>query len=272
VLEFWECTILKGNTAANEAYWRNGGAMAIESGVDRVTIRKRPAGMPIMYQSWCKLLFMHWRLPPELLRPHVPPQLEIDTFDGDAWIGVTPFTVRKARPPFLPPLPLLSAFDEINVRTYVHYKGVPGVWFFSLDASSAMAVMGARAAYHLPYYTAEMRLKEEDGRILYQARRLSSPQPVQFQGAWKKGEMVGEAAVGSLEFFLVERYCLYALEGDDLYRARIFHPPWKLQRAELISCHSTMLEGQKLPKPDGAPLLHYSEKQDTAIWPIHKVS
>ena len=247
--------------------------MTAEDGIDRVSIRQRPALLPIMYQSWRKLLFMHWKLPPELLRPHIPNRLEIDTFDGAAWIAITPFIIRNNRPFFLPPLPLLSNFNEVNVRTYVHFKGVPGVWFFSLDADSALAVLGARTGFRLPYHTARMSFKEEDDQIFYTSRRrASSAQTPVLEASWRKGEMIGEARLGSLEFFLVERYCLYAGSGRHLYRARIFHPPWRLQRAELMNFRSTMLEAQGLPKPAGNPLLHYSEILNTAIWPLKKVS
>lgn len=248
-----------------------GDGMADRGVVDRLSIRERPEGLPIMYQSWRKLLFMHWPLAPEVLRPFIPEKLRIDTYQGQAWIAVTPFIVRHARPVFFPPLPLLSHFSEINVRTYVHYEGVPGVWFFSLDASSVVAVVGARTAFHLPYHTADMDCRDDSSRITYRSSRLTAPQPVEFEAGWQKGDLLGEAAPDSLEFFLVERYCLYAMHGVDLYRSRIHHPPWKLQRAELLSCRSTMIEGQRLPVPGGTPLLHYSEIQDTAIWPIKRV-
>lgn len=243
--------------------------MTAEGGIDRLSIREKPSGLPIMYQSWQKLLFMHWQLPPVLLRPHIPEPLVLDIFEGQAWIAVTPFVVRNARPVFAPPVPCLSNFNEINVRTYVHLDGVPGVWFFSLDASSLFAVLGARFAYRLPYYTASMRMKEDGAEITYSSKRISGP--VEIGAKWRKGELLGEAREESLEFFLVERYCLYAVEGSKVYRARIHHPPWKLQRAELLDCHSTMIAGQRLPTPSGDPLLHYSEVQDTAIWPLQKI-
>jgi uncharacterized protein len=247
--------------------------MSAAETIDRETIRRRPSGMPVMYQSWCKLLFMHWRLPAELLRHHVPEQLDLDTYDGDAWIAVTPFTVRNARPAFVPPIPVLSDFHEINVRTYVHCNGIPGVWFFSLDASSLLAVVGATSVYHLPYHTAHMTLKERGDEIFYSSRRVGAgAAQARIEASWRKGEMLGEAKPGSLEFFLVERYCLYALHDGSLYRARIFHEPWRLQGAQLLSCESTMIEGQDLPKPAGIPLLHYSERQDTAIWPLHRIA
>lgn len=118
-----------------------------------------------------------------------------------------------------------------------------------------------------------MRFSENNGGIYYNSRRLiASGEPVTLEASWLKGKMLGEAQPGTLEFFLVERYCLYAARGSDLYRARIWHPPWKLQSAELTSIHSTMIESQGLPKPAGIPFLHYSEIQDTAIWPIKKVT
>lgn len=237
--------------------------------IDRQGIRRRPEGLPIMYQSWQRLLFMHWPLPPQVLRPFLPPSLEIDTFQGEAWIAITPFTVKNARPVLLPPIPWLSDFHEMNVRTYVHHQGVPGVWFFSLDAGSALAVLGARLSYHLPYFRAQMEVTEQqEGRVSYRSRRLGEGEaPAQLEAVWEKGPVLGEAQEGSLEFFLAERYCLYPSKRGRLYRALIHHRPWRLQQATLATLRSTMFEAQKLPTPAGAPLLHYSEQQDTAIWP-----
>jgi uncharacterized protein len=247
--------------------------MTAADGIDRLSIRQRPDSLPIMHQSWQKLLFIHWELPPELLRPHIPDRLTLDTYDGKAWIAITPFLVTGARPVFLPPMPCLSTFKEINVRTYVHFNGVPGVWFFSLDASSVLAVLGATAGFSLPYHAARMELRERGKDIFYSSKRAEPrQQPVEFEANWRKGGLLGEAQVDSLEFFLVERYCLYALSGKILYRARIHHKPWQLQDAELVTCRSTMIEGQGLPKPAGTPLLHYSERQDTSIWPLQRVA
>jgi uncharacterized protein len=245
--------------------------MTAAGGIDRVSIRDRPSSFPIMHQSWQKLLFIHWELPLELLRPHIPERLTLDTYEGKAWIAVTPFTVKGARPVLLPPIPCLSNFHEINVRTYVHFEGVPGVWFFSLDASSTLAVMGARAGFSLPYHTASMSLSEQGSDVFYSSTRKGTGKSVGFEANWRKGKLLGEAEVDSLEFFLVERYCLYAASGNTLYRSRIHHKAWQLQSAELVTCRSTMLEGQGLPRPTGAPLVHYSERQDSTIWPLQKV-
>src|SRR5919199_1179094 len=135
--------------------------------IDRLSIRERPKGLAIMHQNWGKLLFMHWRIDEELLRPLIPLELEIDSYDGSAWIGVVPFTMWNVRASFTPPVPWLSEFHELNVRTYVHYKGVPGVWFLSLDANSAVAVLGARTVFNLPYFNARISLEQEGDRVVY---------------------------------------------------------------------------------------------------------
>jgi uncharacterized protein YqjF (DUF2071 family) len=194
--------------------------------IDRLSVRRRPPGWPIMYQSWGKLLFLHWPVPAEALRPLIPDPLTIDTFDGSAWVGITPFTMWDVRPVFSPSLPVLSRSHELNVRTYVHLSGVPGVWFFSLDASNPLAVSGARLAFHLPYFTARMSLKQRDRTIHFASRRIHRQgPPAEFEATWTVGDRLGEAQPGSLDFFLIERYCLYAARGDALYRARIFHRP-----------------------------------------------
>jgi uncharacterized protein len=242
-------------------------------GVDRLSVRKRPPSLPIMHQWWGKLLFMHWPVPAESLRTQIPEPLTIDTFDGLAWIGITPFTIWGVRPTFAPPLPSLSESHELNVRTYVHLDGVPGVWFFSLDANNAVAVLGARLAFHLPYFNARMSLKRRDRTICFASRRVHrSAAPVEFEAVWVVGERLGEAQPGSLDFFLIERYCLYAARGDKLYRARIFHLPWSLHTAQLLSCRSTMIEAQGLPSPGAAPLLHQQgESLQVQIWPPARV-
>lgn len=239
---------------------------------ERLMIHERPARRPIGQMSWGKLLFMHWPIDAAVLRPLIPPRLTIDTFDGTAWIGVVPFTMWGVRPSFVPPVPGLSRFHELNVRTYVHLDGVPGVWFHSLDAANALAVWGARTFFHLPYFKALMSLKQEDDRIVYTSDRTHRNAPsAHFRAAWKIGAPLPASARGSLEFFLTERYCLYAAKGDALYRLRIFHPPWPLRQAELSSYDSTMIESHALPTPHGAPLLHYTEALHVEAWPLVKV-
>jgi uncharacterized protein len=241
--------------------------------LDRLSVRRRPPGWPVMYQSWGKLLFMHWPMPTESLRPLIPEPLAIDTYDGAAWVGITPFTMWGVRPAFAPALPVLSESRELNVRTYVHLDGVPGVWFFSLDANNPVAVLGARLAFHLPYFNARMSLQRRDRTIYFASRRTHRrAAPAGFEATWTVGDRLGEAQPGSVEFFLIERYCLYSARGGKLYRARIFHRPWPLHSAHLLSCSSTMLESQGLPSPRGEPLLHQQgEPLRVRVWPRVRV-
>jgi uncharacterized protein YqjF (DUF2071 family) len=215
---------------------------------------------------------MHWSIDAAALRPLIPAQLSIDTFAGNAWIGVVPFTMWGIRASLLPPIPGTSAFHELNVRTYVHFKGVPGVWFFSLDAASRLAVWGARTFYHLPYFNAEMSLRQEGNAIEYHSQRSDDRgAPSELNAAWTIGEPLARARPGSLEFFLTERYCLYAHHREQLYRSRIFHQPWPLQSAALGSYQSTMIESLGIDEPKGEPLLHYAESIAVDIWPLKKV-
>lgn len=250
-----------------------------------------------MYQSWGKLLFMHWPIDPEILRPLIPSQLSIDTFAGQAWIGVVPFTMWGIRASFLPPIPGTSAFHELNVRTYVHYDGVPGVWFFSLDAANSPAVWAARTFYGLPYFNATMNLNQKANSIDYSSVRsdgrtysqffaadaasfradfdssqfLNLPQ-ARLEASWKIGEPLPPSRPGEIEFFLTERYCLYSYQRGRLYRSRIFHDPWSLRAASVDSCQSTMIESLGIAQPEGEPLLHYAESIAVDIWPLRGVS
>jgi uncharacterized protein YqjF (DUF2071 family) len=249
-----------------------------------------------MHQSWGKLLFMHWAIDAELLRPLIPSQLSIDTFDGKAWIGVVPFTMWGIRASFLPPIPGTSAFHELNVRTYVHFNGVPGVWFFSLDATHSLAIWGARTFYHLPYFKAAMNLSQKGNTIEYSSRRTDTltyarffageaaqfsadlnadhlqklPQ-AELETTWTIGEPLAQSTPGTIEFFLTERYCLYSCHRDNLYRSRIFHEPWALRSATIDAHQSTMVESLGLTTPAGEPLLHYAESIAVEIWPLWRV-
>jgi uncharacterized protein YqjF (DUF2071 family) len=216
---------------------------------------------------------MHWPVPVDLLRPLIPEPLSIDTYDGLAWVGITPFTMWGVRAAFTPPLPSLSESHELNVRTYVHLDGVPGVWFFSLDANNAVAVLGARTVFHLPYFNARMSLERRDRTIYFASRRdHRCAAPAEFEAVWMVGERLGEAKPGSLEFFLIERYCLYSARGGKLYQVRILHEAWPLQAAHLSSYRSTMIEAQGLPSPEGGPLLHQQgEPLKVRVWPKTRV-
>lgn len=215
---------------------------------------------------------MHWPVPVSLLRPLVPPQLSIDTYEGQAWVGVVPFKMWGVRPYFTPPVPGLSSFLELNVRTYVHHRGVPGVWFHSMEIDSRVAKWGGRQFFFLPYYNAEMSLREEAQKIFYHSRRIKADAPTAiFDAAWNFGARLPQTEPDSLEFFLTERYCLYTVFKEQLYRCRVFHKPWPLRAAEVTAHNSTLLEALGLPTPATDPLLHYAEELKVDIWPLVRV-
>jgi uncharacterized protein len=239
--------------------------------IDRLSICNRPTGRPLMHQAWGKLLFMHWRLDPTLLRPIIPAKLQVDTYDGSAWLGVVPFTMWDIRgfPPYMPRIPGLNAMHELNVRTYVHYDGVPGVWFFSLDCTSQAAVLAARTFYYLPYYKSHIDLEQDEQAITYECQRLEAP-AASFTTRWEIGQTLPTSEPESLEFFLTERYCLYSEQRGQIYRSRVFHPPWKLQTAKIDFLESSMVESLGLLTPEDEPLLHYGEEISVEIWKLQR--
>ncbi len=226
-----------------------------------------------MSQSWQDLLFAHWRVPGEHLRRVVPPELPVDTFEGTGWIGVVPFMIRGARLPLTPPMPWLSAFPELNVRTYVTVNGRPGVYFFSLDAASALAVFAARRTYRLPYFRAAMSSGRQGGEVVYSSERHSrGGEAAGFRARYRPHGPAFTAEPSSLEFFLTERYCLYTLDGRGrAHRAEIHHPPWALQAAEAQVERNTMVRPFGIDLP-GEPVLHFAGRQDALIWPLRRLS
>jgi len=226
-----------------------------------------------MAQSWHDLLFAHWPVDAAALRPLLPSELQIDTFERQAWLAVVPFRMTGVRLRGTPPLPWLSAFPELNVRTYVTFGRKPGVWFFSLDASNSMAVAIARAWFHLPYFRARMGCAERDGWIYYRSERTHCGAPAGLLGGRYRpiGEVLRPQR-GTLEHFLTERYCLYTIDGRGrLVRGDIHHPPWPLQRAEAgFACNSmTASLGVALTS---RPLLHFARRQDVLVWPPGKIA
>lgn len=242
--------------------------------LDQLALRRRPSGLPVMYQTWKKLLFLHWPMPPERLRPLIPEGLEIETWQGMAWVGVTPFTIDRIRPPLLPPVPLISSSHELNVRTYVRRDGVPGVWFLSLDASNVLAVWGARRTFFLPYYRAVMSLKDSGERIEFRSTRgEATAVPAEMEATWRLGARLPPAQPETKDFFLIERYCLYSERAGQLYQARIHHKPWPLCTASVEHLRSTMLESHGLSTPGSAPVVHAQAAPLTvAIWPPKRLS
>jgi uncharacterized protein len=238
---------------------------------DRLAVRQRPDGLPIMHQNWGKLHFVHWRIHEDALRPQVPSDLQIDTFGGSAWIAITPFTMWDVRPfpPIIPALPGLSSMHELNVRTYVTLDGAPGVWFFSLDINSSIAAVAARTFFHLPYYTAEIDLDGEGDVLNCELTREDEP-PAHFRSSFRLGKKLPRSQPGSKAFFLTERYILYTENEGRLYRARIHHQPWPLQESELQEFSSSMFEVNGIPTPEGEPLVYYAEEVNVDIWPLEE--
>lgn len=231
-----------------------------------------PEGPWIMFQSWRELLFAHWPVPVEQLRPLVPSELVLEEFGGSAWIGLTPFRLTDLHARFLPPVPGLSEFPEMNLRTYVRVGDRPGIYFFSLDAASTLAVLGARIGYRLPYYRAGMRIDSRDGWVHYRSRRRD-PSGAEFAGRYRPAGPVFQAERGTLEHFLAERYALYTVPGSGrILRGDIHHRPWPLQPAEAEIERNTVPAAHGITLPEREPLLHYAARQDTLVWPPKLVS
>lgn len=245
--------------------------------IDRITPTLEPDQPVLLHQKWHHLAFLHWQVPAMELQQLIPPRLTVDAFDGLAYIGLVPFTITGVRAVLTPPLPLISSFHEINVRTYVHLDGRdPGVWFFSLDASSALAVAAARAAYKLAYYNADIDFTASDEplpRIDFHSRRTDNPKPANARIRYRPLEgPSGPASPGTLEHFLVERYILYAEDDErQLYRARVHHRPYEVHRAEVPLLEETLIWAAGVKRPDVVELRHYSPGVDVKVYPLQKV-
>ena len=224
-----------------------------------------------MQQSWIDLLFAHWPVERALLLDRVPAPLELDTFDGTAWIAVAPFRIRGLRTRGLPPVPGTGTFLELNLRTYVRLRDRPGILFFTLEASSALAVAGARALYRLPYRLARMDLRHgPDGWIRYRSRRVIGE--ARFDGRYRPTGPARFPEPGTLEHFLTERYALYAtLPRGRVLCGEIHHPPWPLQVAEAEIDGNTVSAAHGLPLTDPPALLHFAARQDTLVWAPERI-
>ena len=241
-----------------------------------------PARPWVMRQTWHDLLFAHWPVAVEYLRPFVPGELALDSCDGQAWLAVAPFWMSGIRMRGLPPLPGLSSFPELNVRTYVKgpagssasrpaSESKPGVYFFSLDAGNALAVAAARAWYRLPYQNAIMKVEITGDEVHYASRRTSHPLPAELVCHYKPIGPVSQSK-SPLETFLTERYCLYAVSGPGrLLRAEIHHAPWSLQPAEARWQVNTVTESHGMILPPVQPLLHFSKRLDVFVWAPQQV-
>jgi uncharacterized protein len=219
-----------------------------------------------MRQTWHNLLFAHWPISPEKLRPLIPQPLQLDRFDRSAWIAVTPFHMDlRARGIPAPPL----HFPELNCRTYVTFGGKPGVFFFSLDAGSRLAVWGARALYLLPYFYSRMRVQRHGEQISYSSRRAGAKAALVAQ--YQPDSPMRRSQPGSLEHWLTERYCLYACTRSHIYRGEIHHLPWPLQNAICEIHENQIATAAGIQLPNISPVLHFASRLEVLIWPLRRV-
>ncbi len=223
-----------------------------------------PSGLWLWRQVWNDLAFLHWPVRASHVAPLIPRGLTVDEYDGRAWIAVVPFWMSGVTMRGVPPLPGLSTFPELNVRTYVRHGDRPGVWFFSLDAASRLTVFGGRLLFSLPYFYASMRVEQREGRIHYSSKRSGGARFVASYGATGP---VQKSDPGSLEHFLTERYRLYAAERDAISFADIHHAPWPLQTGAADIERNDILATNRLGA-GGAPLVHFAKRLDVVIWPL----
>jgi uncharacterized protein YqjF (DUF2071 family) len=225
-----------------------------------------------MTQIWHELLFAHWPVRLSDLRPLVPHLLDLDTYEGEAWVGIVPFRMSNVHPRGFPAIEGFSAFPEMNVRTYVTSRGIPGVYFFSLDAANPLAVALARSLFHLPYFNASMNCERTDDTIHYRSHRTHRGMPAaDFTAHYCPVGPAFAAQPISIAHWLTERYNLYTVFRGQLYRAGIHHRQWSLQPAELeITCNS-MARAHHIRVLDTQPLLHYADRQEVLVWPLRRV-
>lgn len=226
------------------------------------------------FQRWRTLAFLHWEVPASAIAKLLPEGLTVDTFEGRAYVGVVPFTMRDVSPWWAPSVPGVSNFHELNVRTYVYDKSkTPGVWFFSLDAAGSIAVIIARLVWHLPYFRASMDLRVEGDEVSYRSHRLwPGPKPADLSLRYRIGEAIGEAVPGTFEHFLAERYVLFASAGNGLRMGMVHHRPYPLHRAEVIEIEESMVQAAGLPAPSSAPHILASPGVDVDVFALSKIA
>ncbi|MCB1207711.1 MAG: DUF2071 domain-containing protein [Verrucomicrobiales bacterium] len=239
---------------------------------DRLALRQRPSRPVVGYQRWNELLFLHWDFPAEVVQASLPPGLHVDTFDGRGYVGVVPFFMERIRPRFLPAVPGISWFLELNVRTYVFDdRGQPGVWFYSLDCNQALAVAIAQRFFHLPYWNAEMTARRVDHGIAYDCQRKGDERRASYQ--WTAGRTIGAATPGSLEFFLLERYLLFSTNAAGaLFTGQVHHAPYQMREMQLHA-QSTVPMTQAGFDARGEPAsVLAAAKVDVEIFPLRRAA
>lgn len=260
--------------------------------IDRIAPTRRPEGRPCGYHRWTNLLFAHWSIDANVLAPLLPSRLTVDTFDGVAWVGVVPFHMSGVRPRGLPAVPGISAFHETNIRTYVHLDGRdPGVWFFSLDAASSLAVRIARRFWHLPYFRSRMTLNRNDSvsnaeassnsTIAYTGKRLwPEPTPAEYTiraeiGDAFNGESAtstGSALPDTFEHFLAERYVMYGETAKgQLLQGRVHHSPYPLREVDVVQCDESLTSALGLDLAGPPEHVLFSDGVAVNVFPMRKV-
>ena len=238
--------------------------------------RGSPIGPWIGAQQWRQLLFAHYPGNYENLRERIPREFDIDRFDGEVWVGVVPFVMQGVRFRGLPAVPYVSSFLELNIRTYVTYRGHPGVYFFSLDANRFLAVWAARTFFHLPYFNASMQMQFAETGFRYTSKRTDRRGKVlgvrgDFDCSYR-GLAMHETCRGDLTDWLTERYCFFTrTRGGRILRGDIHHERWPLQSCEAEFRDNTLAASLGITLRDTSPLLHYSEHLDVRVWPIREV-
>ncbi|ANE43761.1 YqjF family protein [Deinococcus puniceus] len=232
-----------------------------------------PARGPwILRMQWHDLCFLHWAVNPEMIARTLPAGVEVDTRGGQAYLGVVPFRMSGVAPRLAPDVPRLSAFPELNLRTYVTVDGVPGVWFYSLDIPEALPVLLARTFFHLPYNLAQMWMQRDNGVTRYASARTQADAPAgRFAAAYHPVGPEFQAAPGTLEDWLTNRLALYSADKTGrVYRGHIHHTPWPLRRAEAEIAENTLADRLGVTL-EGQPHLLHSERLDVRAWWLERV-
>ncbi|OCA87103.1 YqjF family protein [Pseudobacillus wudalianchiensis] len=237
-------------------------------------LKHRPFPLPsspwVMTQTWADLLFMHWPIHPEALKPFLPASLQIDVYERKAWLGIVPFTVSDMRFRGLPSLPFLRSFLQLNVRTYVIYKGVPGVYFFNLDVNHLPSVLGARLFYSLPFRQTNMAAVM-DTSCHFQSSYSFGQNQEELDVAYKPSSLPYLADRGTFEYWAAERYCLFTERRKKLYRGDIHHTKWALQKAEAVIFHHTTAAFLSRAYFQQEPILHFSKEKQAFFWPLQEM-
>jgi len=237
--------------------------------LDRITPTRRPDRRVAGTQLWRELLFVHWTLPLDAVRPLVPKEIELDPWDGQAWVGMVPFRMARIRPSWLPSVMALD-FLELNLRTYVHFRGRPAVWFFSLDAGSGLAGKVGGTGWSLPYHHAAMSVERERQEVRYESTRRGGPGRLAV--AYEIGEALGPSSPGTLEHFLLERYLLLSTRGGKILEGQVHHVPYPAHRARIDRIEHSMIEAAGMPTPaQGPAAVHFSPGVDVEVfgpWPV----